>query len=81
MKSVFFMVLPLLCTVNCGAELVDSVRPSAGIPPNLKRLFASHNKIALLSDIPLLRGLECLQELSLDSNPIMTTGHANVRQP
>lgn len=60
------------------AELAASVQAAAGAPPNLKRLFASHNKITLLSDIPLLRGLECLQELALDSNPIMTAGHENV---
>jgi Leucine-rich repeat (LRR) protein len=53
--------------------------PPPGAPPGLQRLFVSHNRIALPEDIPVLRGLQSLRELALDSNPLADAGHEIVR--
>eukprot|EP00892_Ulva_mutabilis_P009807 jgi/Ulvmu1/7199/UM034_0108.1 len=45
------------------------------LPPCLQRLFASHNKVATIGDVPVLRALTQLRELALDANPVMNATH------
>lgn len=55
-------------------DLVDPrIFPEPRLPPNLKRMFLSHNKVAALAHVTPLRGLEQLEELSLDGCPIDST--------
>lgn len=50
-----------------------------GLPQCLQRLFASHNKVSAVGDVPALRALTHLRELALDANPLMNATHEIVR--
>ena len=67
-------------TLDAGGFSVGvGVRDAIGLPPCLQRLFASHNKVAAIGDVPVLRALTQLRELALDANPLMNATHEIVR--
>lgn len=64
-----------------GAARAAAMERVPGLPLCLQRLFASHNKVAAVGDVPALRALTQLRELALDANPVMSATHEIVRCP